>query len=227
MNGEVLGPQSFGLGCMFRVDRLDNVSAHLALNFSYKKDVDEEEDYDHFWDRPKIRTWTRGECIPMNWTLLRRKVDHCYSSSYLLGCVNTFPLFGLWELGNLTVKAPLHPELEQAASRSGNMVYLQLYTPFVKTLEDRMPLLYRPNLLTYMLGERYIRMSPKFRKVWEEVNSEKTKHELMEAAHPDVPFQARLEVVIKGRDLSFLASFDHCSIAQMVIESRLLVKVSE
>lgn len=55
---------------------------------------------------------------------------------------------------------------------------------------------------------------------------ERTKHKLMEAAHPDVPFQARLEVVIATSDLSFVSMFDHHSIAKQVIDDRLLVKVS-
>ena len=60
MDGEVLGPESFRLGAMFQVDLLDMVSVHLALNFS---SVNEEEEYDVFWDRPKLNTWASGECI--------------------------------------------------------------------------------------------------------------------------------------------------------------------
>ena len=39
------------------------------------------------------------------------------------------------------------------------------------------------------------------------------------------PFEARLEVVLMGRDLSFLPEFDHTKIAQAVVDDRLLVKV--
>ena len=106
-------------------------------------------------------------------------------------------------------------------------MYLQAYTPFVKALEDRIPLVSRPNLLTYLLGQRYVSTSPKFKRVWEEVSTERTKHELMEVARTDVPFAARMEVVIAGSDLSFMAEFDHRSIAQLVLDNRLLVKVSE
>lgn len=38
-------------------------------------------------------------------------------------------------------------------------------------------------------------------------------------------FEARLEMVVTGSDLSFLSSFDHTRIAQAVVDDRLLIKV--
>ena len=52
---DTLGPESFGFGSMFQADRLDSVSVHLALNFSSNEDM-----YDLFWDRLRIKDWTRG-----------------------------------------------------------------------------------------------------------------------------------------------------------------------
>lgn len=152
MSGEVLGPQAFGLEAMFCADLLDSVSLNLALNFSSNK----EEEYDLFWDRPRIHMWARGECIlVIEWILL--KIDHCS------GAVNSFPLFGLWEIGNVTVNWPRQLELEQAVGETREMLYLQAWS---RLLRRECPLVGRPNLFTYMLGERYIRTSPKFRTVW-------------------------------------------------------------
>lgn len=47
----------------------------------------------------------------------------------------------------------------------------------------------------------------------------------MEMANPSVAFEAHFEVVVTGRDLSFLSVFDHASIAQAVVDDRLLIKV--
>ena len=95
---------------------------------------------------------------------------------------------------------------------------MQAYTPSVKALEDRVPLVGRPNLLTYMLGEQYISRNPKFKTVWDEVRMERTKHELLEVIHPGVPLEARLELVIGGSNFSFLSTLNHGSIAQRVLD---------
>lgn len=139
--------------------------------------------------------------------------------------MKTFPLFSLWELGNLTVKDPMQQVLEEAIGPRGRLTYVQLYTPFVKGMDERVPLVARPHLLTYMLGEQYIQTNKKFKKVWDEVRTHRTRKELMEIANPSVAFEARLEVVVTGGDLSFLSSFDHASIAQAVVDDRLLIKV--
>ena len=114
----------------------------------------------------------------------------------------TFPLFSLWELGNLTVKGPVQPVLEEAIGPQGRLAYVQLYTPFIKGMDERVPLVFRPHLLTYMLGEQYVRTNQKFKKVWDEVQTQRTRKELMEMANPSVAFEARLEVVVTGGDLS-------------------------
>ena len=57
-----------------------------------------------------------------------------------------------------------------------------------------MPLIAKPHLLTYMLGEDYIKNSPKF-KVWDEMNSGRTRKELIELSRIDEPFEARFKVV--------------------------------
>lgn len=217
--GEVMELQSFGLQAMFRTDQLDSVCLHLALNFSSNE---EEEEYDLFWDRVRTRDWIRGYCIPCPVVKLTIVIRVCL----YLGSVESYPLFGLWEVGNVTVNYPRHRELQQDVGVGGSLLYVQAYTPLAKALEDRVPLVGRPNLLTYMLGERYVSTSPKFKAVWDEVRTERTKHELLEVTHPDVPFEARLEFVVGGSDFSFVSTFDHYSIAERVIDDQLLVKVS-
>ena len=78
-------------------------------------------------------------------------IDGCW----LLGAVNSLPLLGLWEVENVTVHWPRHLELEQVVGETG------------VTHWKRVPLVGRLNLLAYMLGERYIRINPKFRTVRE------------------------------------------------------------
>ena len=124
-----------------------------------------------------------------------------------IGSVHTFLLFSRWDIGNLMVKFPVHPVLEEAVGSLARLVYLQLYTPMIKAMEERVPLIAKPHLLTYMLGEDYVKNSPKFKKVWDEVNSGRTRKELIELSRIGEPFEARLKVVVTGRDFSFLPHF--------------------
>ena len=103
---------------------------------------------------------------------------------------------------------------------------MQLYTPTIKAMEERVPLAMRPNLLTYLLGRGYVSKSPKFEKVWREVDTQRTKHELLEVLQPSLPAEARLEVVLTENDPSFLSDFSHRTISRLVLNDRLLVKVS-
>lgn len=48
----------------------------------------------------------------------------------------------------------------------------------------------------------------------------------MEVVSTCEPFEARLEVVLMGRDISFFSQFDHMKLAQAVVDNRLLVKVT-
>ena len=133
-----------------------------------------------------------------------------------------YPLFGCSELG---VSFPVNAGLEAAVG--GYMAYLQLYTPTIRAMEKRVPLATRPNLLVYLLGCGYVSRRSKFKKVWKEVHTQRTKYELLKFLQPSVPLEARLEVVLTEDDPSFLESFVHRTIACLVVTNRLLVKVSE
>ena len=137
----------------------------------------------------------------------------------------TYPLFGLSELGNTVVAHPINPNLS-AAVGNHSMPYMQMYTPMVKPMQERVPFSVRPHLLCYLLGERYVRTRPKFSRVWDEVETERTRLELLEACRPNCPMEARLEVVLTGEGPSILSSFDHRAIARLVLTDGLLVKVS-
>lgn len=88
-----------------------------------------------------------------------------------------------------------------------------------------MPLITRPHLLTFLLGAEYVKSNPKFKKVWEEVDTQRTMHELLEVEHPTVPFDARMELVITGNDISFLSAFRHKRLARAVLHDGLMIKV--
>ena len=82
----------------------------------------------------------------------------------------------------------------------------------VKAMEERVPLRVRPHLLTYLLGdsEEYVSSrDKKFGEVWQEVDSQRTKLELLEVCHPTVPYAARCEIVLTEDDPSFLGSILH------------------
>ena len=64
----------------------------------------------------------------------------------------------------------------------------------------------------------------KFDGVWSEVESKKTRRELIEIYDPSVAVEARFEVVITEDDPSFLSHFHYRTIARLLV---LLVKVSE
>ena len=84
---------------------------------------------------------------------------------------SNYPPFGLMELGNFTASSwPKIPALVQDAAFEGHpVVFAQCYTPTVKGMENRVPLLAHPNLLTYLLGEAYVSQNARFHQVWEEV----------------------------------------------------------
>ena len=89
-----------------------------------------------------------------------------------------------------------------------------------------MPLLARPNLLTYLLGEVYVSESARFRAVWDEVNTQHTLHEILEVISPTVALEARLGVVVTDANTSFLGTFMHRRLSRAVVREGLLVKVS-
>lgn len=140
-----------------------------------------------------------------------------------------FPLFGLTELANVHVHNPRSSVIE--AATGSRITFLQHYTPMVKSMNnwddavsDRL-LIGRPHLLTYLLGAGYVSKRPKFKHIWEEVHTQRTLHQIIEAVHPSVPFEARMEVVITDVNLSFLSSFRHKYLARAVVRDGLLIKV--
>ena len=66
-----------------------------------------------------------------------------------------FPLFSLWELGNLTIKGPVQQVVEEAIGPRGRLAYVQLYTPFIKGMDERVPLVARPHLLTCWMSSTF------------------------------------------------------------------------
>lgn len=96
---------------------------------------------------------------------------------------NRYPVFGLSEIGNVTVGCLINPSLEAVCGH--NIVYVQHYTPTVKAMQDRVPLATRPHLLTYLLGKRYVSTHSKFKGLCTEVERERTRRELLEVFQHD------------------------------------------
>lgn len=96
--------------------------------------------------------------------------------------------FGLTDLANVHMHSPRCSVVEGATS--GRVTFLR-YTHMVK------PMHHQSN-------------NPDSGKnVWERVSTQWTLHEIIEVVHESVPFEARMEVVIANRTLSFLSSFCH------------------
>jgi hypothetical protein len=218
--GEILGPEAFRLPAMFDLSREVIVSIHLAMNFTCR-----DKTMSLFWHRTRTAGWSTSTSefhfvvIIVNLHYISTERGHHVS----------FPLFGLTELANVHVHTPRSSVVE--AATGGRVTFLQHYTPMVKSMQQGenpvrdMLLMAHPHLLTYLLGTGYVSKRPKFKRIWEEVNTQRTLHEILEAVHPSVPFEARMEVVITDRNLSFLSSFRHEYVARAAIRDGLLVKV--
>ena len=217
---EQLGPEAFGLGRMFDLSKVCRFCAHVAMNF-----VCLDPAYSLLWNRENTKHWSRfrSEFVSLPLRLTLRSLIDVGSGSG--GGISSFPLFGLFELGNTIFYYPDNPNLEGAVGNH-NVTYVVFYTPITKPLEELTPLRVRPYLLTYLLGRRYVSTKPKFRDVWNEVETERTRHVLLEACQPTVQLDAWLEVVITEDDPSFLASFNHKALARVVVVDRLLIKVN-
>ena len=134
------------------------------------------------------------------------------------------PLFGLSELRNVFARSPKNPNLEHAVS-GATLTYVQPYISMVKAMEERVPLHVRPRLLTYLIGEGYVSSRVKFGEVWQEVDSQQAKLELLEVCHPIVPYAARVEIVLTEDNPSFLGPILHRTLARTIVVDRLLIQV--
>lgn len=121
---------------------------------------------------------------------------------------------------------PTHPALDVALGEERCITYVQFYTPTVKAMEKGVPLSNRPYLLTYLLGEAYVSSNSNFKRVWDEVSTNRTFYEFLEVVYPAVPLDARMELVFTEEDTSFLASFGHRRLTRSILKDGLLIKVS-
>ena len=96
-------------------------------------------------------------------------------------------MFGLSELGNITSRSLRSADLDSAIGNH-NVTFVQMYTPIIiKSTDEKEVLMLRPHLLTYLLGWEYVTKRQKFKSIWEEVDTHRTKLELLEMCHPSVP----------------------------------------
>ena len=124
------------------------------------------------------------------------------------GASNLSPCSAFRSWATSTLEAPLIPA---EAVGNYNIMYLQHYTPTVKSLHDRTPMAMacKLHLLTFLLGLTYIIRRPKFISTWREVSNGRTLKQLIEINRPDVSLPARFEVVITEDSPSFLRAFNH------------------
>ena len=164
------------------------------------------------WNSKSLRTtWWNATVWPLgDWRCMRGEM----------------PLFGLSEIGGAFFTNPRNPNLEATVS-SHSVKYVQLYTSIVKPMDQRQPLTERPHLLTHLLGQGYVRNAKKFKTIWKEVESKRTKLKIMEVwqCEPTIPLEARFEMVLTEDNPSFLSHIQHRTLTRVFCVDRLFVWV--
>lgn len=135
-----------------------------------------------------------------------------------------YPLFGLAEVGNLSVHHPVNATLNRAIGEGAILTYLQLYTPFVKPLE--LNLKECPYLITYLLSIEYVRRNPRFERIKQLV--EMADKLLLECIEKQLyRSSARLELVYCSRRASSLFSLEIHQITSYILRQQAMIEVSE
>lgn len=82
-------------------------------------------------------------------------------------------MFGLSEIGNLTVENPVNGEIEMAIDDPGvHVTYLQQYTTFTKPFTSEDLFKEHPFLITNLLSLNYVERNPKFLQVYRAVDKQ-------------------------------------------------------
>lgn len=193
---------SLGLEQELNLRRTIRISVHFAMNLSSVNHA-----LSLFWNCPKQQRWCQSELLTFILIL-----NACAIPFVLCTAIPAMVIL-LSELGNIFGTNSSNPDLVD----SHYVTYVQLYTSMVKAMEQCVPLHVRPHLLTYLLGEGYISSRNKFREVWQEVDSKRSKLERLEVCHPNVPFDTRFEIVLTEDDRSFLDHIRHRGLARFTV----------
>lgn len=105
------------------------------------------------------------------------------------------------------------------------VTYIVFYTLMVKAFEDDSTR--GAAVPTHFPAQTGVHMpTTQISTILEGVETERTRQELPEAYQPMVPFdaEAQVEVMVMEDDPSFLVSFDHKALAQVIVINRLLVR---
>ena len=175
-----------------------HASFHLALTFRYRNDS-----FSVFW-RPDP------------------------TSQFFHGKITKFPVFGLYEIANITSRKPtgLNHIFPPPHRDNVEVTYAQAYTPSVKSLGRDRPFVDHPFLLCYILGKEYVQHSRHLEKLRHSVINELDCYELLEMVTLNL-FQAkaRLEVVITSNEVNPILSFQAGTLFNDVKLKNLLVKI--
>lgn len=194
---------SVGLSCIiYKPQKVQSCCLHIATTFTHTS--------------PTFSTF---------WNLLAS------TSLYTGKDVKKYPLFGLHEVGNITVKSPTSPthflNAWQPHSRQNtHLTYAQFYTPLTKSFTTK-PFQDHPFLLTLMLGQEYVQRNPTFRQFQMSTERDADYLALKEAIllHLDRA-SSRCELVVAGPDIAQLLNVNLTQLADNIKSSHLLVQVS-
>ena len=145
--------------------------------------------------------------------------------------VKKYPPFGLFEVGNVTVKNPTHTGLLSNAwhpqvRQNIRLTYSQFYTPLNKSFSSK-PFQDHPFLLTLLLGKEYVQHTPAFRSFFNSTERDSDYLSLKEfillhlgRAH------SRCEFVFTSQNIRELLSVDLNRLAGSIKSASLLIQVS-
>lgn len=144
--------------------------------------------------------------------------------------VKKYPLFGLSEVGNVTVKNPTSSILlnpwPSHIRQNVRLTYVQFYTPFTKSFSCK-PFVDHPFLLTLMLGKEYVTHNPTFERFFNSTEKDLDYLSLKESILLHLSkATSRCELVVTGQDVRELVSVNLNELAGVIRRASLLVQVS-
>jgi len=184
-----------------KADHVQSCSIHVATTFAHTSP-----NFSTFWNLCKSTELSAGQDI------------------------KKYPLLGLSEIGNFTVKTPTSPRLLNAwhsrVRHNVHLTYTQFYTPFTKPFSNK-PFQDHPFLLTLMLGRHYVEHNPTFHSFFTSTEKDSDFIALKEAILLHLSkATSRCEVVVTCPDIRDMSRLDLNSLAGIIRSEALLVQVS-
>ena len=181
--------------------RIQSCSMHIATTFSHTSDH-----FSTFWYLHKHTEMFAGQDV------------------------KKYPLFGLSEIGNVTVKNPTSSALltpwPSTIRENVHLTYVQYYTPFTKSFSSK-PFVDHPFLLTLMLGKDHVARNQSFKRFFMSTEKDSDYLALKESIYLHLSKAcSRCELVVTCQDVGELLRVNLDELARVIRRASLLVQVS-